>query len=95
MEAGVTYLAPVGSAPVRLARGMAVFDADGEPAGWVAAVVVDAGSQMATQLLVRTHQWFDSYHLAPVTLIAVVVEDMIYLSLAIHEIGELPLHYPA
>jgi len=95
MESGVTVLAPAGATPVGLARGMAVFAAGGELAGWIAGVLIDDDTQLASHLLVRMTTLAAPYHLAPVTLITVVNEEMIHLVLASREIGELPVHHPA
>lgn len=82
----------VGSTEVR--RGMTIFDPTGEPVGLVAGVVVAAGSELISDVVISRVPTTGEYWLAPAGLVTSVGEDRLSLLITAAALETLPRHTP-
>lgn len=75
---------------VEVKRGMLVRSAEGIVAGQVAALVVDAGRQQVTHLLLTRLSATLDYRLVPVDLVRDVPVETLLLSISSADVGRLP-----
>ena len=90
VEAQITPAWP-GAAPVDIRRGMPVRSRDGEDAGQVAAVVIDAGSHASTHVLLS--RWRESldYRLVPIGLVRGVEAGVVTIEIPGAAVDGLPV----
>lgn len=80
--------------PIEVRRGMTVLDQTGEPVGLVAGVVVAAGSDTVSEVVVSHMPPTGNYWLAPAELVTSVGEDRLTVIIVAAVLESLPRHMP-
>lgn len=91
MVSGLVYLEREDSSPVEVRRDMTILTREGQPAGKVAAVVIDNDSQKVTHVLLGRLQPGPEYRLVPVDLIEQVHEETVRLDIWSEAVESLPI----